>query len=134
MAPQMELLQNYYKAFNRQDWSEFLSYLHPEVSHEINQGKKEVGVESFRKFMERMNTSYSESIEDITLMISPENPDRASSEYTVVGKYLKTDEGLPAANGQTYRLRGGAFFEIENHRIKRVTNYYNMEEWLQQIR
>jgi steroid delta-isomerase-like uncharacterized protein len=50
-----------------------------------------------------------------------------------VGTYLHTDEGLPAAKGQHYRLPGGAFFHIRDGKIARVTNYYNLQEWLRQV-
>ena len=49
------------------------------------------------------------------------------------GTYLATDEGLPEAKGQTYSLPAGAFFEVEGGRIARVTNYYNMKDWLRQV-
>jgi hypothetical protein len=43
------------------------------------------------------------------------------------------------ANGQRYVLPGGAFFEIVFDKggaglIARVTNYYNLEDWLAQVR
>jgi steroid delta-isomerase-like uncharacterized protein len=52
----------------------------------------------------------------------------------VHGEYLEADEGLPPAHGQTYVLPGGAFFGIREGRIARVTNYYNLEHWLAQVR
>ena len=63
---------------------------------------------------------------------------RAAAEYVVHGEYLVADEGLPAARGQRYVLPGGAFFEIEfgeagAGRITRVTNYYNLQDWLRQV-
>jgi hypothetical protein len=30
-------------------------------------------------------------------------------------------------------LPGGAFFEIENGFITRVTNYYNLQDWIAQV-
>ena len=47
---------------------------------------------------------------------------------------LHTDEGLPPADGQTYVLPGGAFFDIRDDRIARVTNYYNLQDWIRQVR
>ena len=41
-------------------------------------------------------------------------------------RYKVGDEGLPAAHGQTYVLPGGAFFDVRDGRIARVTNYYNL--------
>ena len=58
---------------------------------------------------------------------------RAAAEYVVEGTYLVADEGLPAARGQTYALPGGAFFEIAGGQITRVTNYYNLQDWLKQV-
>jgi steroid delta-isomerase-like uncharacterized protein len=80
-----------------------------------------------------MNTSYAEQIVDIEIMVNADGR-RAAAEYTVLGTYLKTDDGLPTAAGQTYRLPGGAFFELREGKVARVTNYYNLEDWLRQVR
>ncbi|MEQ8662527.1 MAG: isopropylmalate/homocitrate/citramalate synthase, partial [Gammaproteobacteria bacterium] len=49
------------------------------------------------------------------------------------GEYLATDEGLPAAHGQRYRLPAGAFFDVRDGRVARVTNYYNLPNWVDQV-
>ena len=51
----------------------------------------------------------------------------------VHGQYLHDDEGLPPARGQPYVLPGGAFFDIRGDRIARVTNYYNLQDWIAQV-
>jgi steroid delta-isomerase-like uncharacterized protein len=127
-----KLLESYYAAFNRADWNVFLGMLTDDVIHDINQGGREVGRDAFAKFMERMNRSYSEQIADIVIMPSDDGR-RAAVEFTVLGKYLKTDEGLPEATGQTYKLPGGAFFDIRGGKVARVTNYYNLQDWLHQV-
>jgi len=40
---------------------------------------------------------------------------------------------LPPANGQKYVLPGGAFFDIRGGKIARVTNYYNLQDWIAQV-
>ena len=50
------------------------------------------------------------------------------------GEYLEAAAGLPPARGQRYELPGGAFFRIRDGRIARVSNYYNLEDWLAQVR
>jgi steroid delta-isomerase-like uncharacterized protein len=60
-------------------------------------------------------------------------PGRAAAEYVVEGEYLVTDDGLPPAAGQRYTLPGGAFFTIAGGVITRVTNYYNLQDWLRQV-
>ncbi len=126
------LLQNYYAAFNKQDMDAFLSMLTDDVIHDINQGSREVGKDVFSKFMDRMNAHYKEQIVDISITTN-EDGSRAAVEFTVLGEYLSTDEGLPEANGQTYNLPAGAFFDIRDGKVARVTNYYNLEDWIAQV-
>ena len=51
----------------------------------------------------------------------------------MLGTYVETDEALPPASGQTYRLAAGTFFEVQGGLITRVTTYYNLADWLAQI-
>lgn len=127
-----KLLADYYGAFNRRDWPSFLGLLTDDVIHDVNQGGREIGKAAFSAFMDKMNRSYSEEIVDIVINVNPDGR-RAAVEFLVLGKYLKTDEGLPEANGQTYRLPAGAFFDIRDGKVARVTNYYNLQDWLKQV-
>lgn len=128
----VELLQNYYAAFNRADWPGFLALLTEDVIHDINQGGREQGRAAFAAFMQRMQRCYSEQIVDLSITASDDGT-RAAVEFTVLGKYLNTDEGLPPAQGQTYRLLAGAFFEIRGGQVARISNYYNLQDWLRQV-
>lgn len=127
-----EILDKYYRAFNAGDRDTMLALLDDNVVHEINQGDAEIGRQAFRTFMERMDACYHETLDDLVILTG-ESPDRAAAEFTVVGKYLATDEGFPPADGQTYRLPAGAFFSFSNGRISRITMYYNVKDWLRQI-
>lgn len=128
----MSLIEQYYAAFNARDWDAFFALVHDDVLHDLNQGSREVGLDTFKAFMDRMNRSYSEQLHDIHVMYSADGS-RAAAEYVVDGTYLADDEGLPPATGQTYSLPGGAFFEIENGKIRRITNYYNLQDWIRQV-
>ncbi len=128
-----KLLEAYYGAFNAGDREALLALLTDDVVHDVNQGGREVGKEAFRAFLGRMDVSYREQITELVYLVN-EDGSRAAAEYVVLGTYLRTDEGLPEARGQTYRLPGGAFFEIQGGRVARVTNYYNLEDWLLQVR
>jgi steroid delta-isomerase-like uncharacterized protein len=79
-----------------------------------------------------MNRFYEEQIVELSVMTN-ETGTRAASEFIVLGKYLKTDEGLPPAKGQTYRLPAGAFFEVKNGKVARISNFYNLQDWLKQV-
>lgn len=128
----IELIENYYAAFNRGDWAAMLGHLTDDVVHDLNQGSREKGREVFRAFLARMEKSYSEQLSDIVVASTPDGT-RAAAEYVVHGIYKVGDEGLPPASGQTYVLPGGAFFDIREGRISRVTNYYNLQDWIAQV-
>ena len=126
------LIEAYYGAFNRGDMDAFLALLSDDVRHGINQGGTEVGKEAFARFMDKMNAHYKEQLTDIVVMVSADGS-RAAAEFVVHGEYLSTDEGLPAANGQKYVLPAGAFFEIKDGKVDRISNYYNLEDWIAQV-
>lgn len=131
------LIETYYAAFNRGDWSGMLALLADDVVHDLNQGRRETGRDAFASFLARMARCYREQLRDVVVLASGDGI-RAAAEYVVHGEYLVADDGLPAACGQRYVLPGGAFFHIVVDgggvaRIARVTNYYNLEEWLRQV-
>lgn len=128
----ISLIEQYYAAFNQQDMSTFYSLVTDDVTHDVNQGDREIGKEAFKHFMERMNRCYKEKITQLNILTN-QNGDRAAAEFVVEGTYAATDKDLPEANGQKYTLPGGAFFEIREGKISRVTNYYNINDWLRQI-
>lgn len=135
MSPREEtcdLLTRYYHVFNEGDREALLNLLSDDVRHDINQGKTELGRQAFCDFLGRMDRSYKERVEELEVFAN-EDGTRGSAEFYIHGSYLKTDEGLPSATGQTYRLRVGAFFDIRHGRITRVTNYYNLQEWLRLV-
>lgn len=131
-AETLDLISLYYETFNRGDRPALLRLLHTDVVHDINQGASEIGLEAFYLFLQRMDRCYAEQVEDLVVMPSADGSS-AAAEFFIRGTYLSTDEGLPPASGQTYHLRVGAFFEIMEGRIARVTNYYNLTDWLKQV-
>lgn len=131
-AQALALIQQYYAVFNSGDREAMLALLTEDVVHDINQGASEVNREVFRAFLERMDRSYREEVTELVVMAHADGT-RAAAEFYILGTYLNTDEGLPPATGQTYRLRVGAFFDIRDNKVARVTNYYNLEDWLRQV-
>ncbi|MFT9257159.1 MAG: ketosteroid isomerase-related protein [Acetobacter sp.] len=127
-----DLVARYYALFNAGDREGFLALLTDDVAHDINQGGREIGRDTFRLFLQRMDRCYSEQLKDIVVMADASGT-RAAAEFIVHGTYLSTDDGLPDANGQTYVLPAGAFFEIRDGRVARITNYYNLEDWMKQV-
>lgn len=128
----IELVLAYYAAFNRGDTAAMLDLLADDIAHDINQGGRETGKAAFAAFLARMDRCYREQLRDIVVMAN-EAGDRAAAEYVVHGEYLADDEGLPPASGQKYVLPGGAFFDVRDGLIARVSNYYNLEDWVAQV-
>jgi steroid delta-isomerase-like uncharacterized protein len=126
------LLTRYYDAFNRGDNQGMLGCLSEQVAHDINQGARQTGKASFAEFLAHMDRCYRERLTDIVLMANDAGT-RASAEFVVHGTYLATDEGLPEADGQTYVLPAGAFFDLAGGAITRVSVYYNLADWTAQV-
>lgn len=132
-APEtIALIERYYAAFNDGDSDGMLACLSEEVAHDVNQGKRRRGKQAFRDFSRHMERCYAEQLENMTIMATPDGT-RAAAEFLVLGRYVETDEGLPPASGQTYRLPAGTFFEVHGGLITRVTTHYNLADWLSQI-
>lgn len=127
-----ELVKAYYDAFNAGDMPAFLDLLADDVAHDINQGARQVGKAAFADFMAHMNRCYRERLSDLVIMTSPDGG-RAAAEFVVHGEYLADDEGLPPARGQTYVLPAGAFFELKDGKVARISNYYNLNDWIAQV-
>ncbi len=127
-----DLIVAYYAAFNAGDFDAMVALLTDDVAHDVNQGGRETGTAAFRAFLAHMDACYSETLADIVVFAAADGT-RAAAEFVVHGRYLATDSGLPEARGQTYVLPAGAFFDIRGGKIARVTNYYNLQDWLRQV-
>ncbi|MFO1090595.1 MAG: ketosteroid isomerase-related protein [Hyphomicrobiales bacterium] len=131
-AATRKLVQRYYDAFNAQDVDGMLDCLSPSFVHDVSQGERRKGKKKFAEFLAHMNRCYREQLSDIVIMTNADGS-RAAAEFKLKGKYLQSDEGLPEAAGQTYRLSGGTFFEIADGRIARVSTHYNLKDWMRQV-
>ena len=127
-----QIIQAYYDAFNRGDAAGMLVLLSDDVEHHVNEGQVRQGKAPFAEFCGHMGVSYRETLTDIVVM-SSEDGRRGAAEFVVNGQYLATDEGLPEANGQTDVLPAGAFFEIREGTVARISNTYNLNDWIAQV-
>jgi len=127
-----ETIARYFAAFNAGDTDAMLDCLDEQIAHHVNEGQIRVGKEKFAEFCAHMSRCYKEELTDMVIF-SAEDGTRAAAEFIVNGTYLVTDEGLPEAKGQTYRLPGGSFFELKDGKISRVTTYYNLADWVAQV-
>ena len=127
-----ETVKAYFDAFNNGDTAAMLACLADDVAHHVNEGQVRVGKEKFRAFCDHMSRCYREELTDMVIF-EAEKGTRAAAEYVVNGTYLQTDEGLPEAEGQSYRLPAGSFFSLKDGLITRVVTYYNLADWTRQV-
>ena len=131
-----QVVRAYYAAFNAHDTPAMLALLTPDVLHDVSQGGRELGDEAFARFMAHMDRCYDERIEDLVVMVDSGGA-RAAAEFTVHGRYIATDPGVPGgtppASGQRYVLPAGAFFMVRDGRVARISNHYNLAEWVRQV-
>lgn len=125
------IVTRYYDAFNAGDSAAMLACLADDVRHDVNQGQPRHGKAMFADFNAHMTHCYAENLTDMVIFAEGS---RAAAEFTVNGQYLATDEGLPPANGQRYCLPAGAFLSVNAAGlIDRVTTYYNLQDWMDQV-
>ena len=128
----VQLIQSYYRAFNGRDYTGMLALVSDDVVHDVNEGGREVGRDRFAAFLQAMDAAYSEQVDELVVLGNGVGR-RFAAEFTVIGRYLQSQPGLPAATGQRYRLPAGAFFTVDENKISRVSTYYNLRAWIRQV-
>lgn len=133
-APQSALatVTAYYAAFNAENPAGMLACVTDAIEHRVNEGGIRRGRDKFAAFCAHMGVSYRERLKDIEIFTNDAGT-RAAAEFIVHGEYLKTDSGLPEAQGQTYILPAGSFFELTDGKISRITTFYNLNDWIAQV-
>lgn len=127
------LIARYYAAFNAGDPAGMLDCVAEDVEHRVNEGGIRRGRAKFAEFCAHMGVSYREELRDLVIF-ADDTGTRGAAEFVVHGTYLQTDPGLPEAKGQTYILPAGGFFDLRNGKIARVTTFYNLNDWIAQVK
>lgn len=84
--------------------------------------------------MKKVNDSFDETLDNIIILISNDGQ-FAAAHWIDHGKYYKDYPGMDvSAKNQTYVIPGGHFFEIKNGKLSRVTTYYNLVDFMKQIK
>lgn len=119
------LIKRYFDALNARDVDGCLSLLADDVVHDLSgmhgDGSSEAGKPAFRAWLDRTARCYEEKAVDLFVTAS-EDGTRAEAEFTLLGVYLETEDGLPDAEGQNYSLPAGAIFEIRDGKVTRVSD------------
>ncbi len=128
----LETVQQYYHCFNSKNWAGMLALLDENIRHEVNQGEARTGLDRYREFLAHMDDCYDEQLADMVFFTEPGDR-RVACEFTVHGVYKKTDGDLIPAHNQQYKLPAGAFLEVRDGKITRVTTYYNLPLWIKLV-
>ena len=128
----MTIIATYYACFNTGDAAGMSACVTDDIEHRVNEGEIRHGRARFADFCAHMGVSYRETLHDIEVFVNPTGT-RGAAEFVVHGAYLITDPGLPAAHGQRYVLPAGAFFDLRDGRISRITTFYNLADWIRQV-
>ncbi len=126
------IIENYYQSFNQGKLDQMLELVADNVIHEVNESQTQNGKLLFKEFLNIMDEDYQEQVKNL-VVFSSSTPDRFSAEFNIDGIYKKSQKGLPQAKNQKYFIRVGAFFEIQSGKITRITNYYNLKNWIQAV-
>lgn len=127
-----DIVTAYYAAFNAADPAAMLACVSDDIEHRVNEAGIRRGRDKFAEFCAHMGVSYRETLQDIEIFSNAAGT-RAAAEFIVHGEYLQTDPGLPEAKGQRYTLPAGAFFDLKDGKISRVTTFYNLNDWIAQV-
>ncbi|MBN9292774.1 MAG: nuclear transport factor 2 family protein [Flavobacteriia bacterium] len=130
---ELEIVKQYYKYFNELNWEGMLSLVSDDIRHEPNEGEARIGTEPFKAFLNKMDTAYQETLTNQVFFTSEDDTSRIATEFTVNGIYKISEPGLPEAKGQKYVLPAGAFLEVKNGKIARITTYYNLDLWIRLV-
>ena len=127
------LIRQYFAAYETGDTDGMLACVADNVIHDVNQGgERRLGKHRYHAFLERMGHHYRETFTDLVVFVSGDGT-RAAAEFNLKGMYVHTEDGMPPAHGQTYALPAGVFFAVADEQITRVTQYYNLTDWITQI-
>lgn len=128
----LDIVKQYYSAFNAKDYPAMLALLDPEIRHEPNQGEPRHGILLFTEFLQIMEECYDETLTNMVFYIA-EHGEKVACEFIVNGVYIKADEGLPPAHGQSYVLPAASFIEVKNGKISSVATFYNLPLWIRLV-
>lgn len=128
MSEPQILVEQFLAALNAGNVDAALALVSDDVAHDPREGGREIGKEKLHWYLGLSARHFREQLTDIAIMTAPGGV-RAAAEFTLAGTYLATKEGLPSARGQSYRVPGAMFFEIDDGLITRLTTYLDMAAW-----
>jgi len=124
----LDLLNDYFQAYNAKDVEALLGLVRTDLRHDIDCRQRELGKQAFRRFLLTKTALFDEHVYDLELFINADGT-RAAAEYKVLGFFLtREDGGRLAAGNRTYRVAAGTFFDVHGGLISRISSYGNRRD------
>lgn len=108
----IKLVRQFIDALNARDGERVSLLVTDDVAHD-HAGKREIGTDALRAFFANHANKSGETLSD-AVILTDQGGGRAAVEFTRRGR---------DARGVSYSNAGGWFFEIDDGRISRITDY-----------
>jgi steroid delta-isomerase-like uncharacterized protein len=127
------LIRRYYDRYNAGDVEGMVALVTDDIVLEPGHGGRSIGREAFARILGYTDSGGSRPHAHPPTVMTNADGSRAAAEFQLEGTYVPMDRGLPQAAAQRYVLTVGAFFEVRDGRIARVSNHYDRQDWLRQV-
>ncbi|PWV64623.1 nuclear transport factor 2 family protein [Plasticicumulans acidivorans] len=118
-APTQGLIERLYAALNARDYESVRELLGSEFVYSDSAECRQLGKAAYLRELKQAAQHVREHFFELCVMCNSDGS-RAAAEYTVLGVSLDGDEG------GNYRLIGGAFFELHEGLIQRISQHRNL--------
>ena len=121
-------------ALNRHDWDAAVSgFTDDGVLADHAEGTRDQGKEAIKGWLKREEEEFSSDYR-LTFVDTIETHDRFAVVYDLTGTHDRSSQQPPLpATGKKYSIRGLAVGRREGDKVKELTLYYNMMEFLAQV-
>ena len=130
MSPE-QVVRDFYAAYARRDIDEMMSHVSDGIVEDLSGVGLVTGAQQEREFLAGVIASFPDLVTELTGVLAC--GDVVAVEWRRAGTISGAPwTGLPAS-GKPFALRGGAFLEVSENKITRITGYYDTAEFARHI-
>lgn len=130
------LITGFFNSLEVRDIAGALARVGEDVVHDTFYGEREIGWESFERYLIHRSRCYRTEYDALVVMSDPSGH-RAAAEFVLKVQYLVDDDRLgpdaPQAADQQMAVAAGVFFEVDDERITRVSATFDSKAALEQL-
>jgi steroid delta-isomerase-like uncharacterized protein len=126
-----QVVSSFYDAYARRDIEAMMSHVSDDIVEDLSGIGLVTGAEQEREFLTGVLAAFPDLATEVTRMLAC--GDVVAAEWRRHGTFSGAPwRGLPAS-GKPFAFRGGAFLEVHDQKITRITGYYDTAEFARQI-